>query len=374
MAPERAERSSLAEIARGASSLLAILVVLAGVFALRELRSVVLPLAFALFLVALFWPLQRALDARVGRWPALGVTLTAMSAALALFVAGVWLSLHMIGDGASAYADRLARLGDDVRAWLEARGIPAAVLEGGSASGRAIGSAALDASRRLFDVGGAIVLTVGFLVLALLEVPDYRAKLERLERERGRARLVVGLRHASRAFQRYVVVRTVVGLITGGAVWLGCALLGVELAFVWGFSSFVLNYVPTLGSVVAVIPPPLFAWAESGDPDRALLVFAAVGGIQIVLGTVVDPRLQGRYLQLSPLVVLLSIVLWGWIWGIAGAFVGVPMTLVIALLCRRYERTRWIADLLTDEPSSEAEPAEETTSRAQDAGSAPAPG
>jgi predicted PurR-regulated permease PerM len=80
----------------------------------------------------------------------------------------------------------------------------------------------------------------------------------------------------------------------------------------------------------------------------ALLVLLGVGGVQFVMGQYIDPLLQGKYLALSPLVVLLSVTFWGWLWGVAGAFIGVPLTIGIVITCRHFERTRWIATLLAE--------------------------
>ena len=104
----------------------------------------------------------------------------------------------------------------------------------------------------------------------------------------------------------------------------------------------------TLGSLVAIFPPVLFAFIQFDGFTMPLLVLAGVGGIQLVMGQFVDPRLEGKYLELSPLVVLFSVAFWGWMWGIAGAFIGVPITVALVIACNQFERTRWIAALLAD--------------------------
>jgi AI-2 transport protein TqsA len=156
-------------------------------------------------------------------------------------------------------------------------------------------------------------------------------------------------------FQRYMVVRTGIGLVNGVLIWLAAWLLGLEFAFIWGFTSFLLNYIPTIGSVVAVIFPVLFALAQ-GDGSLPWLTLLVFGGIQILLGVILDPLIEGHYLAPSPLVVLLSVTFWGWVWGIPGAFIGVPLTIFVIITCKQFARTQWIATLLSDVEEPKEQP------------------
>lgn len=196
----------------------------------------------------------------------------------------------------------------------------------------------------MFLLSGS-VLALAFFALALLEVTRFRRKLAFLS-GRGSAESWRGpTRRIALAFQKYVLVRTGVGLVTGLASGLYAWAVGLELAVVWGMLNFLLNYIPTLGSIVAVVPPTLFALAEHGT-GMALLVGAGIGAIQLVMGNWVDPLVQGRALRLSPLVVLISVTFWGWVWGIAGAFLGIPLTVALVVAAGEFESTRWVAVLL----------------------------
>lgn len=124
--------------------------------------------------------------------------------------------------------------------------------------------------------------------------------------------------------------------------------MGLDFAFVWGFINFLLNYIPTLGAIIGVIPVSAFALVEFGIGIKALLVLLGISGIQIVMGIYLDPLLQGRQLSLSPLVVLFSVTFWGWLWGVPGAFIAIPITIALVIACEQYERTRWISVLLAD--------------------------
>ena len=131
-------------------------------------------------------------------------------------------------------------------------------------------------------------------------------------------------------------------------------MIGLELWWLWGLLNFLLNYIPTLGSFLGVIPPALFALVQfDGDWSMVLAAVGVVGGVQLVMGNWIDPLVQGKALELSPLVVLFTVTFWGWVWGVAGALIAVPLTVLIALVCAESERTRWIAILLAGDPSEE---------------------
>lgn len=327
--------------------LLAIVATLLGLGALMVAEPVLLPLTFAVFLVALFWPLQRRLEGRLPRAAALGVTLLTFVVVLALFAGALWWSGEIVARQAATYEQEFQALAETWRQRAQAVGID---LPGGTDTG-ATGSA----SGRLFDLagrvatfGGMTVLVAAFFVLGLLEVRSFRMKLDRALSHEAGPRWIDPAHRIARDFQRYIVVRTAVGLITGTAVGLFCWAFGLDFAFVWGMINFLLNYIPTLGSLAAIVPPTLFALVQYDGLLNPALVLLGVGGLQLLMGNYIDPLLQGRYLHLSPLVVLLSVTFWGWLWGIAGAFISVPITVAVVITCDQFQRTRWIAVLLAD--------------------------
>ncbi len=122
--------------------------------------------------------------------------------------------------------------------------------------------------------------------------------------------------------------------------------MGVDFAPFWGVLFFLLNYLPNIGSIIAGIPPTLLAFVQFG-PGKALLVAGGLLAMEQVTGNFLDPRLQGRTLNVSSLVVLLSVILWGWIWGVPGALIAVPLTVTIILACSKVAMLRPIAVLLS---------------------------
>jgi AI-2 transport protein TqsA len=191
-----------------------------------------------------------------------------------------------------------------------------------------------------------ILLTVTFI---LLEAPNFPAKLKasfgsRMLEARPIMQFVADINH-------YVVVKTGVsvgtGILTG--VWL--VILGVDFPVLWGFLSFLLNYVPNLGVLIAAVPAVLLALIQYGL-GRALLVAIGYLAVNIVVGSFLEPRIVGRGVGLSTLVVFLSLVLWGSIFGLVGMVLCVPITMTLKFALENNEQTRWFAVLLGREPSN----------------------
>lgn len=341
---------------RPASRLLAVLTALAVVFALRAASPVTLPLAFALFLIGLLWPLQVRLQQIVGR-PRLAFGLT-----LLVFALGVWLFSWILAECVDEvveqwpkYEDRFRAVAADGQARLQGWGIEFTGQDGGGAAGR-VGSWLKSGARTAFAFGGGALLAVALMVLGLLEVQQYRQKISRAFGGGLDQRIARSAQEASRKFGRYFATRTVISIIQGITTLLFALAVGLDLAFLWAVLSALLNYIPTVGSILAIVPPALFALVQFDGMTKALLVVGGLTLIQVVLGNYVDPRIEGRWLALSPFVVLLSITFWGWVWGPAGALIGVPLTIGIAIVCQQFPSTRWIYVLLSDVEASREEP------------------
>jgi AI-2 transport protein TqsA len=155
--------------------------------------------------------------------------------------------------------------------------------------------------------------------------------------------------------QRYMVIKTIINLIAGVIIGLWLFILGVDFPILWGFLAFLLHYVPNLGSIICAIPAVLLALIQLGMGPAAL---AAAGYLVVgfTLGNVVEPRLMGRKLGLSTLVVFLSLIFWGSLLGPIGVVLCIPFTMTLKFACESSESTRWIAILLGSEKSTESIP------------------
>ena len=188
--------------------------------------------------------------------------------------------------------------------------------------------------------GFLILLTVIFILAEASTFPrKLRTVLDDPERD-----LPYFERFAEKV-NRYIAIKTTVSLATGAFVSLALAVIGVEHAILWGLLAFLLNYVPTIGSAIAAVPPVLLALIQLGA-GHAVAVAGVFVVVNIVMGNVVEPRFMGRSLGLSTLVVFLSLVFWGWMLGPVGTVLSVPLTMTAKIALEANPSTEWIAHLL----------------------------
>jgi len=147
-------------------------------------------------------------------------------------------------------------------------------------------------------------------------------------------------------------LKTLISLLTGVLVALSLYLLQAPFPFLWGLLAFLLNFIPNIGSIVAGIPPILVTLFDSGSITKTLMVAVAFIVIQIVVGNFVEPKVLGKGLDLSPLIVLLSLLFWGWLWGIPGMLLSVPLTAALKISMEQFDRTKPLAILLGANPQS----------------------
>jgi predicted PurR-regulated permease PerM len=211
----------------------------------------------------------------------------------------------------------------------------------------------------VWSVLGYLVLITALFALGIIEVPRWKHKLRTRFGDPVSGEAIEAATQVTEQVQRFLLVQAFTSVLTGILTGLFCWALGVDFAFVWGLLAGVLNFIPTLGSIVAIVPPVLFALLQFGLAWQPPVVFAGLAAIQLVLGSYVDPKLQGRYLELSAFVVLLAITFWGWLWGIPGAFIAVPITAALVLASKHVDGAGWVARLLTrDEEDRHSLPSE----------------
>lgn len=336
-----------------------LLAVVAAVLVLAFLKwsaVVTMPLGVSLFLIALGWPLQERLERRLPRKLAFALTVLTMLLIFSAFVGALVWSGQLIADRSPQYAGKVQSIYAQLQEWARGYGIS---LPGGGQGSGSQGSSAQGLVVSGLKVAGSSIslalLIAAFVILGLYEVHDFKARTRGAFRQpRHGAELIEASRAICERYMQYLRVFTITALIQGVAVFLFALLVGLDFAFVWGLLAFLLNYIPTIGSAVAVIPPSLFALVQFDGLGRAALVFFGLAALQLLCGNYIDPLLQGRFLKVSPVVVLVSITFWGWVWGIPGAFIGVPITLGLVIAADHFPNTRWIARLLSEAPKAEA--------------------
>lgn len=149
------------------------------------------------------------------------------------------------------------------------------------------------------------------------------------------------------AVEQYLWVQTLTGLMVAGLSWIAMAAVGLHNSVFWAFLIFLAVYIPVIGGTFAGVAPPLFALMQFDGYWQAIVLFVALQAIGIIIGNVVYPRMQGRSLNIDPIVVLLGLAFWGAIWGIAGMFLSTPLTVMAMVILAQFKGTRWMAVLLS---------------------------
>lgn len=324
---------------------MAIIATILVVAALKATKPISMPLAFAFFIVILVHPLQRKLEQKLPRWLSLVLVLLLLCGIAGLAVGALSLSGEIIEPKVPQYLDRLQEIATVAQDWARERGLPIPQDRSNGLSG--LTQQALGGVRSAISAVSLSVLTISLLVLLLLEVTEYRQKVRQAFSSQTGDRLINAVGNTSDKLRRYLWVMTLTSLLTGVLTIVWCFIIGVDLAFVWGLIAFVLNFIPTLGSIIAVVPPTIIAFLFNGS-GRGIATLIGLATIQVIMGNFVDPRVQGKSLQLSPFIALFSIAFWGWVWGIPGAILGVPMTISIILFCEEFQLTQGVAILLSE--------------------------
>jgi predicted PurR-regulated permease PerM len=287
--------------------------------ALYYSQAIMAPVTFALFTVAIAWPLQSGLQKRIPKLLALVVTIVVTLAILAILIfLVVWDRTGF--QWVISNTDHIQTLYAQATEWLDSHGSQSRIL-----CSRQLQSG-MDHWRIRRSAGRAtalvsfVVIAFAFIVLGLLEVDLARRNVEHLNSSLRRS-LLVGAEEIAEKFQKYMVVRTTMSLLTGVVVWSFALVAGIELATAWGVIAFVLNYIPFLGPLIATVFPTLFVLVQTGSWQVCFTVFVCLHFIQFVIGSYLEPRIAGAALSMSPFIVLLAVFFLSF-WGIAGAFIG----------------------------------------------------
>jgi AI-2 transport protein TqsA len=278
---------------------------------------------------------------------ALFITLFVTAVVLILFTSMVAWGFSVVAQWMIANAARFQAMYVQWTHWLEERGIFIVGMISDRFDVMWLVRVAQTVAGRINNTVGFAILAFVFMMLALLEAGDMRQRLASLkDREKGRELAEAGEKIGAK-FRKYMLVRTQLSALTGVAVWAFALLTGLELAAAWGIIAFALNYVPFLGPWVATILPALFAIAQFDSWQPIVIIVLGLFAIQFTIGNYLEPLVAGAALSISPLAVIFAVFFWSFLWGIPGAFIGVPITIAILTLCELSPSSRWIATLLS---------------------------
>lgn len=340
--------------------LLAILTFLMLGFVLNLLQAILIPLVVAIFLFQLFTPLMAALRARrVPASLAIVIVLIVVSAVLSLSSWILYSTLSSFSDSLPGYQHRLAGFLDDASSrltstfprlrgpldrfrWEEALEI---------SSITSMVAAGLGSFLVFFS---DLVLILLFLVFLLLGSESFPLKLGRALNPRHAERVAEVLHNIEEQVRRYLLTKTLINLGNGMVVAILFASFGVDFPLLWGFVTFLAHYIPQIGGVLSVGLPALFLLLQFDSVGWALFVAGLNMAVQFIIGNVVEPEVMGERLDLSPMLVLLSLIFWGWLWGPWGMVLAVPIASTIRIVCENVRPLQPIAVLMSDSAEAQA--------------------
>jgi predicted PurR-regulated permease PerM len=318
------------------------IIVVAG---MKAASSILVPFFLAVFIAficapPMFWLRRKG----VPKVLALVFILVAILFVGLLFGALIVPSLNDFLSSLPDYQERLSAHIAALISWLREKGIniPQKEVPGAFHPGWVMSLAGyiFSALSSVLAYAFLILLTVVFI---LLEAADFPKKLRTVLKNPERS--LSTIEKFSQSAKRYLVIKTLISVAVGLVSWLWLLILGVDYPVLWGTLSFLLNYVPNIGAIIAALPVALLALVQLGVGSALLTVLGFVV-IHVVVGNIIEPKLMGKGLSLSTLVVFLSMVFWGWVLGPIGMILSVPITSLVKIALESYEETRGLAFML----------------------------
>lgn len=201
----------------------------------------------------------------------------------------------------------------------------------------------------LSSIIGNTFMILLYTLFVVLEEANFQSKLKVLFPDKEQYhRLAEILQKIEKSISSYLGLKTLVSLITGVLSYITLLIIGVDSPAFWAFLIFVLNFIPTIGSLIGTLFPAAFALLQFGTVMPGVYVLIFVGVIQIIVGNIVEPRLMGSSMNISPLVTIIALSFWGLIWGIAGMVLSVPITVIMIIIFSQFEKTERVAILLSE--------------------------
>ncbi len=318
-------------------------------------RDVLVPLAVAILVWAFVNSVATQL-VRASRWAlrnrgamppgvALVFAVLVVVWAILMVVQVVADNVAQIAVAAPGYRDRLEEVIPAIGVWL---GVDVPDLVGDLLAQFQFSEIVAQLAGALTALAGNTMLVLLYTAFLLLEQQAIQRKLEVLHEDPVRAqRTRLAISRAVDRIETYIRVKTFIStataLISYGVLWA----FEINYATFWALIIFLLNYIPNIGSILAVMFPTLLTLVQFGDPLITLTIGGILTTLQFTIGNVIEPRLMGTSLNLSPFVIILSLAIWGSIWGVAGMFLCVPLTMILLILLSQFPQSRPIAVLLS---------------------------
>ena len=336
-----------AHTARNAQVIIA--VVVAGA-AFYWLAGILTPLAIALFLLVMIDSFARVLVKRVPHFP-VGA---AQPVAIAISIALVVLAVVVVVNNVQSFAGQLSGYGPKLDALIARSSTAMGIANHPTVDQLVrqlnptayIGTIA-DGLKNFAGKAVLVLVYLGFLMASRQSFPRKAVKLFTSRDTRHEAMEI--FQRIRNGVERYLWIQVVCGTMMAIPAWAIMTLLHLDNALFWAFVIFVVGFIPIIGGAVGVMAPPLFALVQFDSPWPAIILFGLLNVLGFIIGNIIYPRMQGKSLNIDPIVVLLSLAFWGAIWGLPGMFLSTPLTVSAMIILAQFEGARWIAVLLSSD-------------------------
>ena len=329
----------------------AFVVVVSG---LKMAGPLLVPFLLAVFIAMIVSPLLAWLkNRRVPVGLAIPLVIVLILLVGLLLAALIGSSLENFRQDIPLYSDKLSAMSTSVQQWLSQRGVQIDAEQWQSSFDP--GAVMAMVGNTLASFGNVMTNAVMILLTVIFILAENIGFGEKLRLARGAETSQAWLAQFSGSVHSYLGIKAGISLVTGLLIFIWLSILGVDYAVLWGLLAFLLNFVPTVGSLIAAVPAVLLAVVQLGLL-HAGLTLAGFMVVNLVMGNIIEPRWMGRGLNLSPLVVFVSLVLWGWVLGPVGMLLSIPLTIMIKIALESQEDTRWISIMLGGADSSVASP------------------
>ncbi|MCW4628391.1 MULTISPECIES: AI-2E family transporter [Marinomonas] len=326
----------------------AFIIIIAG---LKAASQIVVPFMLSVFIAIICAPLMSSLRHRkVPTWLAIILVVMLILVGIGSLAVLVGASLDNFSSQLPSYKARFAEETSNLIKLVNSFGLqisydqvkgyidPSALMQMVANALRGLGSALTN-----------LILVVMIVIFILFEAVELPKKLS------------VALNDASQSLQkfesfiqsvnRYLVIKTLVSILTGVLITLWLWVIGVDFPILWGVCAFLLNFVPNIGSIIAAVPAVLLAFVQLGSLSAGLTA-AGFLAVNLIIGNVIEPRYMGKGLGLSTLVVFLSLLLWGWVFGPVGMLLSIPLTIIMKLAFEAHPRMQWLAVMIDSDSSN----------------------
>jgi AI-2 transport protein TqsA len=333
--------------------LLLFLSILAGAAVLKVISSVVIPVVIALLLSFVFLPVIKTLNykLKVPWWLGI-IVMFAIFFALAFAVISLLVSsAYTIYESLPKYEERFisiyAMIAQQFQLPYDKGQTLFQNLWGQLGVRSAVKNIAFDFTGNLYNFFRNLLMVILLAVFLLAEMHFTRAKIESAFHGKIRGRVNIIIQNVIKQVTRYISIKFIISLATGGFVFFGTFFAGMDFPMVWSFIAFVMNFIPTFGSIFSCVLTILFAILQFyPSPVPIIIVSLVMIGTNFILGNIVEPRIEGDNLGISPFVILVSLSLWGWMWGFIGMILAVPLMVIVKIVCENISYFHPIAILL----------------------------